>query len=83
MAKYLVCRKDAIKGGGRTTIASSCFPILVESFHSDAEGIVRMAMNSISKGYVGMHEYVVIPMENACVVSFKPKTQYDVEVRPF
>lgn len=90
--KYLVCRIDAITNGGHTTIKNSCFPILVEIDTNmygkdayDAEYIVRKACNSISEGYLGMHEYVVVRMDDAKLVKFsrKPQPEYCVDVRDF
>lgn len=90
--RWLVCRKDAIKNGGTSTIQSSCFPILVETNPnfdgitecSYPEYIVRKAMNQISDGYVGKYTYVVIPMIDAKVVAFrKPQPEYEVHITNF
>lgn len=85
--RYLVCRKDAIRGSSREMISNSCFPILVEydSCPGDdsAESIVRKAFDTINQGYIGMHEYIVIPMHDALLVSFRPKANYEVSVRNF
>lgn len=81
--RYLVCRKDAIKrNGGTSTINSSCFPIEVEmhpdNYSYNSETIVRKAFDSINEGYVGMYDYVVVPLDDAKVVSFrrKPEPKY-------
>lgn len=82
--KYLVCRTQALRTNGRSEqMGSSMFPIVVESFSYDAEEIVKKACSTISDGYVGMHEYVVVPMEQATVVNFRPKPAYDVSVRGY
>lgn len=85
--KYLVMRKDAIKRGGTASMSSSCFPIEVEiDYHRPceqfAEEIVRKACNQLNQGYhPGEYDYVVVPMVEAVVVSFrKPRPQLEVTV---
>lgn len=87
--KFLVLRSDAIRRGQLVArmINSSCFPIEVQTPHDGvaytSEDIVRMAFDQINKGYVGMHEYIVVPMYEASVVRFRPKAQYEVSVSPY
>lgn len=80
--KYLVCRKDAMRPGH--SINSSCFPIVVEFSHPPtAEEIVRKAFDTFGTAYVGKHEYVIIPMIDAQIVSLVPRPTYDVQVTPY
>jgi hypothetical protein len=83
MRRYMVVREDAI----RVESFASCFPIIVEypdwkpGFAGpEPENIVRKACDMINPGYLGKHSYIVIPMDNAYLVSFVPKQQYDVEL---
>lgn len=81
--KYLVMRKEIIKGPHiGASLQSSCFPIEVEVLGGISdESIVRMALDKINPGYIGMYDYVVVPMDRATVVSFrKPQPQYEVHV---
>lgn len=82
MAKYLVCRTDALRpeGRNRSMINSSMFPIVVESDRPDREWIVRLAFEMINHGYMGMHSYLVVPLDDADVVTFRPKRDYEVVV---
>lgn len=80
--QYLVCRMDALRPNGQMK-TSEYFPMLVESYHGSEEDIVRKALDTINKGYVGMHEYIVVPLIDAKVVSFKPRQSYDVDTRSF
>lgn len=66
---------------------SEYFPMVVEN-DDDAslsyEEIVLKALHAIDPGYVGMHEYFVIPMHLAKVVAFHPpKPKYEVSIRDF
>jgi hypothetical protein len=80
--KYLVCRIDAVKPNQQ--LSSSLFPIVVDGFPDDEpEYIVRRALDTISPGYVGLHSYLVVPMDNAEVVTFRPKPTYEVEVKRY
>lgn len=88
--KFLVIRNDAIHRKGRKSqMNSSMFPIEVEvnslrAMEYSSEQIVRMALDTINPGYVGMYEYVVVPMFNASVVQFRPvKPQLDVQVKAY
>lgn len=80
--EYLVCRLDAIRPNGRMR-SSEYFPMIVETNSTDPEVIVRQALNTINRNYVGLHEYFITPMHMAQVVSFKPRNDYNVEVRDF
>lgn len=89
--KYLVLRSNAIqrKGSNLGMLGSSCFPIEVETRRDGiaytAEDIVRMAFDQINEGYVGLHEYIVVPMYVAQVVNFrcKPRPEYEVVTSPY
>lgn len=82
--RYLVCRTDAVRNyNRRMPIKQSCFPIEVETSYSDAEAIVRLAFDTIHEGYVGMHSYLVISLDEAKIVEFKPRQSYDVDIRPY
>ena len=85
MARYLVCRIEGIRPHNQ--INSSLFPIVVQmdcmNGLPSSEEIVRKACSYVNEGYVGMHSYVVVPMEGALVVSFKPRQNYDVEVHKY
>lgn len=82
--KWLVCRTDALKPGA--VLNSSMFPIVVESeqgrYYSHEE-IAKKAMSTIRQDYVGMHSYLVVPLADAMVVTFKPRPNYDVEVERY
>lgn len=90
---YLVCRTDAIRSLHRGhQIDSSCFPIKVELTYEEEQGndeeefyeyVVKKAFDMINKGYVGMHEYLVVPLGNAKLVRFKPRQSYDVTIREY
>lgn len=83
--KYLVLRSNAIKRRHPTnTLSSSCFPIEVEmdnyGSHS-VEDILNKAFDLINEGYRGKYEYIVVPMIDAKVVSFrKPQPEYEVRI---
>ena len=82
--KYLVCRKDALRPGN--VINSSAFPILVDmtgtgrpdSPEAFYEAVVMKAFGQFGENYVGKHEYIVIPMNHAQVVTLRPKPSYIV-----
>lgn len=83
--KYLVMRKDAIKRGGTASMSSSCFPIEVEMGNNRSftmEAVVRQACEQLNQGYhPGEYDYVVVPMVEAVVVSFrKPRPQLEVTI---
>lgn len=84
--KYLVMRKDAIKRGGTAGMSSSHFPIEVEmgNYRSfTMEAVVRQAcaLSLIQGYYPGEYDYVVVPMVEAVVVSFrKPRPQLEVTI---
>jgi hypothetical protein len=80
---FLVCRKDALRPNPRMR-TSDFFPMVISyEWHPGTtyEDIVRDALDSIKQGYVGMHEYIVVPLENAHIVSFKPRHDYYTEIR--
>lgn len=88
--KYLVCRLDAVRPNGHMR-TSHFFPMVVDVEDSSLyktnndEFIVRKALDTISQGYVGKYEYIVVPLDQARVVSFKPIPQpsYMVETRDY
>lgn len=78
--KYMVCRKEAIHGGMKT---SELFPVIVESYHNDVEQIVLNALHEKWPNYTPKNKsYYVIPMNAAVLVTFKPKQDYDVFIDP-
>lgn len=82
--KFLVCRSQAIRPNNQ--VGTSCFPILVEAPPTALmEEVVRKAFDTISPGYIGMHEYIVVPMNDAQIVSFsrRPQPEYWVKVENF
>lgn len=82
--KYLVCRMDGIRPYSR--IRSSELPIIVDSEDcANREDIVKKALDCISRGYIGMHEYLCVPLEYASIVSFKPIPQpkFSATIRNF
>lgn len=84
--KYLVYRPEAVRRlNNREQLKSSCFPIEVEFNHYNApEDVVRKALDSINEGYVGLYSYVVVPLVDAKIVTFrKPEPKYEVSTRPY
>lgn len=71
--KYLVCRKDAVHP--HPSLSSSFFPVIVEMGPGDhwGEDIARKACESVFPGYIGMHEYIVVPLDEARVVEFSKR----------
>lgn len=81
--KFMVCRLEAVRPEG-TIKSSNHFPMVVNAEpYANKEDIVRKAMDNVYNGYTGLHEYVVVPMHEAEIVSFKPRTNYDVFVRRY
>ena len=83
--RYLVCRLDGIKTERhRKPINSEYWPMVVDIPSFDAENmsmdaIVRRALDLIKPGYVGMHDYLLVPLnQDAVVVSYKHKPAYEV-----
>lgn len=86
--RYLVCRLEAVRSGTRRDRikSSEYWPIVVEvnDLMMNMEQIVKKALNSISVGYIGMHQYLVVPLdERASVVSFTPRPTYDTVIHPY
>lgn len=97
MARYLVCRLDAIKPDGRMR-TSEFFPMEVVTDPDGPtmtyEDIVRKAFERIwankhsgrydyAEQYIGYHAYLVVPLNDAAVVSFKKPVKYEVDTRPY
>lgn len=84
--RYLVCRLDALRPNGYMR-TSEFFPMIVEynphPGEACAETVVRKALDSINRGYVGMYQYIVTPLDRALVVDFKPRQSYNVEVHKY
>lgn len=83
-SKFLVCRQDALRPAGYIR-SSNHFPMIVEMSYEDAnpEQILRKALDSISEDYNPNYKYVVVPMQEAVVVQFKRRRQYDVVVENY
>lgn len=77
--KYLVCRKDGVEG---RINSSELWPCIVEASQGvSAEEVVRIALDTKWPGYEPKNKsYYVIPMDNALLVTFKPKREYDIIV---
>ena len=78
--KFLVCRVDAIE---RTIKSSELFPTIVEfDEHTPHDVIVQETLQSVWPGYEPRNKaYYVVPLTDATIVTFKPKTQYDITVK--
>jgi hypothetical protein len=80
--RYMVCRLEGLRPHNQ--ISSSLFPIVVEADeYANPEDVVRKALGLISENYVGLHSYVVARLQDAVVVRFRPRQDYDVEVRSY
>jgi hypothetical protein len=78
--RYLVCRKEAVEARMKT---SELFPCIVEaSAGATAEEVVRIALNTKWPGYEPRNKsyYVVAMDNNALLVTFKPRQDYDIIV---
>jgi len=75
----MVCRKDAVHGGIKS---SELFPVLVEVEPGTSAGeIVLKALREKWPNYTPKHKsYYVVSMDNALLVTFKPKEDYDIVV---
>lgn len=92
MGKYLVCRMDAIRPHG-SMHSSEHFPCIVET---DPYGptmtyddIVKKAFAEVARvhgsygGYVAYHDYIVVSLNSAKVVSFTKPVNYEVSIKEF
>jgi hypothetical protein len=77
--KFLVCRKDGVEGKVRT---SELWPTIVEcDADTPADQIVFMAWQKVWGDYIPIGKsYYVVPMDEAMIVSFRPKQNYEVIV---
>lgn len=81
-SRYLVCRKDAVHSRNHgAQLGSSYFPVIVNMGPGAhyGEDIVTKACDSLFPGYVGMHEYIVVPLDEARIVEFKKVPPKPVE----
>jgi len=77
--KFMVCRKDGIEG---TIRSSELWPTIVEAdADTPVDQVVFLAMESKWPNYRPLNKsYYVVPMDEAALVTFKPRQDYDVIV---
>lgn len=81
--EYLVLRSESVRPHGGIK-SSDHFPMIIDvKGLVNPEIVVKRAFDTIKTGYVGMHEYLVIPMDAAIIVGFSPRTDYNVNIRSF
>jgi hypothetical protein len=78
--KYMICRKDAVERNIRT---SEMFPGIIEASPDETrESVLLRYLNDHFPGYVGKYAYYVVPMDEAVIVTFRKKQEYDVFIEP-
>ncbi len=77
---YLVCRKDMLNNRYKTS--GDYLPLLIEASH--AEAALDKALDSFSEGYRPLNrEFIVVPMEDATVITLRPVPQYEKVVKHY